>query len=290
MNACIRFAWLILIGLPLLAGCSMGRIVARSSASILDGGVEALNRETDLQLAAAAIPANLKLIEGLIVEDPHNAQLLAYAAQGFYGYAFGFVEPEDRARADRLYQRGFDYGRRALRQLGLKSDPRETPVGELAGGVRRLGREAVRALFWTASCWARHIDLNRDSPAAIAGLAATETLMARVHELQPDYYYGGVDLYYGVYFGARSPVLGGDFARSEQYFAQARAVTGGRLLIVDELQAEYLERQRFDRDAFHRLLTRVAETPADVLPEMALINAIAKQRAQALLARESEWF
>lgn len=289
MNARAPALWSVVLIL-LLSGCSMGRIVARTSTSILDGGVEALNRETDLKLAAAAIPANLKLIEGLIIKDPDNAQLLAYAAEGFYGYAFGFVEPEDRTRADALYQRGFDYGLRALRSLGLEADPRATPPSELADAVHGLGKDAVPALFWTASCWARHIDLNRTNPAALAGLGSTEALMARVDALQPDYYYGGVALYYGVFYGARAPMLGGDFARSQQYFDQARAATGGRLLIVDELQAEYLERQRFDRDAFHRLLTRVTETPSNVLPEMALVNEIAKQRAQALLARESEWF
>jgi hypothetical protein len=73
--------------LPWLGACSMGQIVARSSVSIMDGSVEAMNRETDLVLAEAAIPANLKLIEGLIREDPRNVELLANAAQGFYGYA-----------------------------------------------------------------------------------------------------------------------------------------------------------------------------------------------------------
>lgn len=289
MNNWTRFAASLLVALS-ATGCSMGTMVARSSVSILDGGVDAMNRETDLQLAAAAMPANLKLIEGLIAEDPGNVELLAYAAQGFYGYAFGFVELDDVARADPLYQRGFEYGRRALERLGLKSDPRDLPVDALTAAVGRLGRDAVPALFWTASCWARHIDLNRDSPASLTGIAATETFMARVRELQPDYYYGGVDLYYGVYYGARAPMFGGDYARSQSHFDKARAATDGRLLIVDVLQAEYLERQRFDQDGFHRLLTHVAETPADVLPEMALINEIARRRARALLARENEWF
>jgi hypothetical protein len=268
----------------------MGQIVARSSVSILDGGVDALNRETDLTLAEAAIPANLKLIEGLISEDPDNPELLAYAAQGFYSYAFGFVELENRERADRFYRRGFHYGWRALERLGLKADADKTPVTELAGRVRKLGKGAVPALFWTASCWAKHIDLNRDNPVSIAGLAATEALMARVRELNPDYYYGGVHIYYGVYYGARAPMFGGDFARSERFFEVARSATEGRLLMVDVLQAEFLERQRFDRDAFHRLLTGVTGAPSGLLPEMALANAVAKQRAAYLLHREDEWF
>ena len=46
-----------------LAGCSMGQMVARSSSYLLDSGVASMNRETDLDLAKAAIPANLKLCQ-----------------------------------------------------------------------------------------------------------------------------------------------------------------------------------------------------------------------------------
>jgi len=76
----------------LLNACSTGQIVARSSLSIMDSGVAAMNRESDLELAKAAIPANLKLVESLTREIPANRELRIHAAQGFYGYTFGFVE------------------------------------------------------------------------------------------------------------------------------------------------------------------------------------------------------
>ena len=82
-----------------LAACSMGQVVVRSSQVILDSGIEAMNRETDIDLAREAMPANLKLLEGMLIEDPKNEELLLYAAQGFYGYSYGFVDHEDRARA-----------------------------------------------------------------------------------------------------------------------------------------------------------------------------------------------
>ncbi len=273
-----------------LAACSMGQIVARSSVSILDGGVDAMNRETDLALAATAMPANLKLMEGLIVEDPANDELPVYAAQGFYGYTFGFVELADPARAAALYRRGFDYARRVLERQGLALDLLNSPPDRLRQAVARLGRKSVPALFWAASCWAKEIDLNRDDPARIAQLASTEILMHRVLELQPDYYYGSPYLYYGVYYGGRAPMFGGDYDRSAQNFDRARAVTQGRLLIVDVLQAEYLERQRLDRQRFHELLTRVLTTPQGVFPEMALVNQIARERARWLLGKEEDWF
>ena len=273
-----------------LSSCSMGQMVARSSVSILDGAVDAMNRETDLVLAESAIPANLKLMEGLIAEDPGNTDLRTYAAQGFYGYAFGFTELDDARRASALYQRGFDHGVSALQEQGLKIDLQNSHPDKIKNAANKLGNKSVPALFWTASNWGKQIDLNRDDPARLAQMSSVETLMQRVTELQPDYYYGSAHLFYGVYYGSRSPMFGGDFKQSELNFNRARAVSDSKLLIIDVLQAEYLERQRLNQENFHRLLTGVIETPVGSFPEMELVNQIARERARFLLGKEGEWF
>lgn len=283
-------AALLLALLPLLGACSMGQLVVRSTQSILDGNIDAMNRETDLVLARAAIPANIKLIEGLIIEDPRNDLLLSSAAQALYGYAFGFVERDDPERADALYARGVRYGVRALEDHGFRVDLARAGPDAVDAGLARLERNAVPALFWTASNWAKLIDLNRTDPQRIAQLASVERLMHRVRVLDPDFYYGGVDLFYGVYYGSRAPMLGGDYNRAEKHFSAARAVTGGKLLIVDVLQAEYLERQRLDGQAFRRLLHAVIDTPTGGFPEMALANQIARARARTLLEYQDDWF
>ena len=274
----------------LLGACSMGQMVARSSLPILESGNVAMNRETDLDLARAAIPANLKLIEGLIQELPGNADLRLQAAQGFYGYAYGFVEDEDKRRASGLYRRGWEHARQALAALGLQGDLAAMTTEELKQQLTELGRRAVPALFWSASCWAKWIDMNRNDPARIADLGKAAALMERVLELDENYYHGGAHLFFGVYYGARPPMLGGDFERSAKHFEKARTVTHGKLLLVDMLQAEYLARQQLDRKQFHERLIAVVNAPPDIYPEMALVNAIAQQKAGKLLAKEEEWF
>lgn len=290
MGGTLRKFYPIILLAPLLGACSMGQMVARTSVSIMDGAIDAMNRETDLVLAEAAIPANIKLIEGLIAEDPDNPVLLANAAQGLYGYAFGFTELKDRKRAEALYQRCTRYGFRALQTFGVEIDWHSANNDTIDKAVSRLGRNAVPALFWTSSCWAKQIDLNRSDPARLAELGSTERLMHRVLQLQPDYFAGSAYGYYGVYYGSRAPMFGGNFALAEQNFSAARAVTQGKLLIFDVLQAEYLERQRLDQSRFHSLLEGVINTPAGTFPEMALINQIARARARYLLGVEKEWF
>jgi hypothetical protein len=279
-----------LLSLLVLSACSMGTMVVRGTQTILDSSIVAMNRETDLDLARAAIPANLKLLEGMLVEDPGNRPLRLYAAEGFYGYAYGFVETEDRERAKQLYRRCYEHARLALAQSGVALDPESSPENELEAAVASAGEAAVPALFWTASCLGNWVNLNRDNPAGIAELSSTAILMRRVLELDETFYYGGAHLFFGVFYGGRSPLFGGDFERSEQHFRRAHEINREQLLLVDLLYAEYLARQRLDRSAFHTRLTHILESPVNLNPDLALINSIARQRAGILIKSEDDWF
>jgi hypothetical protein len=274
----------------LVAGCSTGQLVARTTTPVIGGGVEAMNRETDLDLAKAAVPANLKLMEGLITEDPNNLALREYAAQGFYGYAFGFVEDEDPARASALYRRCFGHAVAGLRTVGLRVDPMHASQQALEQAIANLDSKAVPSLFWAGSCWAKWIDTNRDDPARVAEAGRAAVLMARVLALDETYYYGGAHLFFGVYYASRPPMLGGDYAKAAHHFERARAISGGKVFMVDVLYAQYLARQKLDEKAFHQRLTDVLRRPADELPAMTLANRIAQRKAQALLAKEAQWF
>lgn len=286
----VKFCSLLTAVVWLANGCSTGQMVVRGTETIMDSGIVAMNQETDLELAQGAMPANLKLLEGMIIEDPGNTQLHLYAAEGFYGYTFGFVEMQDSNRARNLYRRCYEHARVALQQSGVTLDPETSPPAELEAAVGKAGKKAVPAMFWTASCLANWVNLNRDSPASIAELTSAATLMQRVIVLDDTFYHGGPHLFFGVYYGGRSPLFGGNFRLSEEHFRRAAEINDDKLLVVDVLQAKYLDRQRLDRDAFHSHLTRVIEAPDNLAPDMALMNAVAKQQAAQLLESEDDWF
>ena len=280
----------LILMLAALSGCSMQRLAVRGSLPLLEGGMEAMNRERDIELAKAAMPASLKMVEGTVYADPHNARLRIYAAQGFHGYAYAFVEAKNPERAAGLYARCRDHARAALRPAELREGLERLPMEELERVVARTGADEVPALFWTASCWAKWVQMNLEDVTLLPQLQRAAVLMRRVLELDEGYYYAGPHLFFGVYYAARAPVLGGDFTRAERHFTRARELTGGKVLTVDVLEAEFLDRQRLDRAAFHARLTHVLEAPDDLLPEATLINRIAKARARKLLAEEAEWF
>ena len=290
MDKIIVRLMLLSVLLGLLNACSMGQITVRASLPMIEGGIVAMNRETDLKLAKAAIPANMGMLEGMLVKDPENRVLHEYAAQGYYGFTYGFVEEEDRERASMLYYRGFKHGKAALADYDLNEAQLNGHLDVLQQALSQLDENAVPALFWTASNWAKWVDMNRDSTESLAQLPKAVMLMQRVLELDERYFLSGAHIFFGVYYGSRSPMMGGDFALSEKHFDQARNNTDNKILLVDLLQAQYLERQRFDRAAFHQRLQKIVAAPADLYPAQGLINSIAKQKAMEFLKREEQWF
>ena len=137
-----------------IQGCGLFKQVTISATSvIIDGGFEAMNHETDLQLASQALPSDLKLLDGLILESPDNERLLLLGAQGYTSYALGFVEDSSKERASQFYLRGRDYG---LRILFKNDDFKKCFDGDLENfqkSLDKLGEDDVPAVFWTANAW-----------------------------------------------------------------------------------------------------------------------------------------
>jgi len=296
---------LILFILTHLSGCSISELTVRASMPLIDGGIIAMNQQTDLEIAVSALPANISLIEGMLVKDPHNEALRIYAAQAYYGYAFGFVEDgfvEDGhisngsvvegnpERAARLYQKGYLHAQQVLLDHGLSHSLLDGELEELQIAINTLSDDAVPALFWAASCWAKAIDLNRHNASDLAELPKAVMFMQRVLELDEHYYMSGAHVFFGVYYGSKSPMLGGNYQLSEEHFSIADQANENKLLIVKLLQAQYLERQRFNQQAFHDLLTQISQARATLYPEQALINEISKYKASLLLSKEEQWF
>ena len=285
-----RLFGLLLLLAATLAGCSASKIAVQESMLLMEGAREAMNREPDLDFAHQAMAANIKMLEGLVYTDPGNSELRLVLAEGLQGYAFAFVEADQPERAMEFYQRCYEQASAASRLRNFTETVDRGSLKDLESLLTSAGPGDVPAMFWSGYCIAKWVDLNRDEVQSFARLSRAVALMERVIALDDAFYHGGPHMFFGAYYGGRSQVLGGDFDRSERHFSRARELTGGKLLIVDVLQAEYLERQRLDRDAFHDKLTAVLEASDDLYPEMTFLNQVSKARARRLLAKEAEWF
>lgn len=273
-----------------LAGCSFNKMIVQLSMPIIEARIAALFQEDDYELVKASFPSNIKSLEGMLVNDPGNPQLHVYTAYAYYSYAFAFVEDEDRDRASRLYYRCMQHGKQGLQGYGIDEQLINGPTDELHQAIAEQDRESAEALFWTALCWAKIIEINRDQVLNVFQWHKAVMMMKKVQQLDNSIYLHGPDLFFGVYYGSRPPLLGGDYQLSEQYFDEARSATSNKLLIVDLLQAQYLERQRHDRQAFREKLRAIIAAPDTQIKEYTLVNVIAKRKARYFLEKEQQWF
>lgn len=280
-----------LLAAVLLAGCTGEQFLVRSSVGLAKLGAVALQEEEDLALAEEATAAQLKLAEGMLKADPTNPDLLLLLSQGFGGYAFAFVEPEDPERASAFYRRGLGYGWRLInRHPGLTSTLAGDDEAEVRSALADLSSDAVPGLFWTAYNWAGWINLSRDNPAALADYWKVEAMMKRTLELDETYYDGGPHLFFIVALSSRPAMLGGNLAKAKEHYERVVELTEGRFLLAHVLFAAYYAVQAQDKGLFVRLCKQVLASPPTTVPRRGLLNAVARQRATILLEDADAYF
>ncbi len=132
--------------------------------------------------------------------------------------------------------------------------------------------------------------LSLDQPEALADVSKVEALMQRTLDLDETYHYAGPHLLLGIFYGSRTPLLGGNPDKARQHFEKNMELTEGKYLLTPLLYARTVAVQTQDRALFDRLLTRVKETPAAGLPEQRLANEVAKRKAKHLAEKADELF
>jgi hypothetical protein len=281
--------FLLCCSLLVLAGC-VQTIAVSTMGGLIDEGFSAFKEDDDLAFVEQAIPGNLKLIEAMLKSSPDNERLLRVAAEGYSSYALAFLEDTEPARARAFYLRGRDYALRLLRQNSAMDKALSGTVDDLRRTLEGLGNDDVPAVFWAGFSWGSYVSLNLTDPDAIADLPRAEALMQFVADTDSTFYYGGAHLFLGTLYGSRPRILGGNIDLANRHFAAARAVTGGKFLMVQVFQARSVAVQTQDEAMFDELLSTVESTSLDVLPEFRLGNAIAKKKAGLLKSRKNELF
>lgn len=309
MTVAMRPRWsrLLLIGglcagLGTLTACNIARTAARFADPILEAGTLAFEAEADPLFAEQAAPSNLKLLEGLLLEAPNDRDLLTLATRGYATYAFGFLDPKvEMARIEdpsavvtlerrmaEFYQRAYTYGLRALGH-GL-GEALEDPTADFTAALGRQKVRDVPALFWTAYSLGAMIQLDITDSDRLAQFPRVQAMMAKVLELDEAYYFGGAHLFFAAMYAQLPPGGGGDAEASHAHFRRARELTGGRLLMIDVLDARYLAVRLQDYERYRTALGRVLATPASIEPAARLANELARQRASFYLDNADAFF
>jgi hypothetical protein len=288
LNRSLIFLLLFLLSLP-CACLPIKKVTVGTTAMLLEEVARSSYRQSDLRMIREGMPAYLMLMDGMIEAWPNNEQLLLAAAQTYSSFASIFVEDQDKEYAKLLFGRGRDYALRSLERRGLK-EPLQSHFEDFKEGVNNLAKRDVPYLFWGATCWANWIRLNLDSMEALAELPKVEWMMKKVLEIDEGFYYGGAHLFMGIWFASKPRAYGGDLKKAQGHFLKALEFGKGKFLMAYVYYATYYARQALDKDLFISTLQKVLETPADISPELTLINTVAQKKAKELLTRVEEYF
>lgn len=279
---------LLLLLLLIMTGCvSLG---LEFSPSLISNLTQASFEECDLQLAEESLPAELKLMEGLLKNAPNNRRLLTALSMGFTGYAMLFVEEDAPERASHLYLRAKNYGLRAMGQNGSLLKAAGQSRTAIANALSTTGKEGLGPLFWTTMSWNGWINLNLDKPAALAQLAIAELCLERVLELNGDYFYGTPYVLMGTILASKPKMLGGNPIRAKEYFEKALSLTNGKFLLTQYHFAKYYAVRAQDKTLFNKLIRQIDMTRPEDLKGACLINTVMKQKAKRLMNMSDELF
>lgn len=241
------------------------------------------------ELAGAAAPLSLKVIESLLAENPRHPELLLAATRGLTQYAYAFVQQEaeeaeehDLARAAALEERARVLYRRA-RDYGLRG------LGG-GGGLDRRQADDVPLLYWTAASWAALIALRKGDPESLGQLPLVEAMLRRALELDESYDRGALHTFMVAYEAARPGAGPQAFERARAHFARAMELSAGAHAAPMVALAESVSVPQQRRAEFEALLGQALRIDAGGAGADRLAIVVAQHRARWLLSRSDRLF
>ena len=293
----MRFGWL-LIAVLATAGCSVRRFAVNKVGDALASGGSTYESDDDMELVGGALPFSLKLVESLLAESPKHRGLLLTAASGF-AYVEEQADEEAatslerstalRARARRLYLRGYRYGMRGLEAgyPGIGAAMADDP----AAALTRVRTRDIPLLYWTAAAHGLAISASKDDPEMIAQLPEVEALIKRASELNEGWNGGALEEFLISVESARSGVKAADQQeRMRHLFERSEALSGGKRASLYVSYAEKAMVPAQNREQFKALIEKALAIDADKVPETRLATLIAQRRARWLMGRMDELF
>ncbi|MBN1571156.1 MAG: hypothetical protein JXA73_25195 [Acidobacteria bacterium] len=293
----IAILLLLVLLLPVTAGCSVRRYAINMVGNALASGNSVYENDEDLDLVGEALPFGLKLMESLLAQSPDHPGLLLTSCKGFVLYSYAYVQYQaeeteeqdlDRARALRkrarkLYLRALGYGLRGLERFypGFENQLLLEPQK----AVDRLnGKDSKRDLpflYWGAAALGLAISISLDDAALLARLPEVEAMMNRGLELDESWEEGSFHQFKVQLAGAKVGELNQNLIRN--HYERALELSQGRNAGLHLAYAEAVSVPTQNMSEFRSLVGQSLAINPDQHPENRLVNLIAHRRAQYLM-------
>jgi len=287
--------------------CSTRNLVVDEFTGIVETGMHAIEHDDDLEMLEKAFPANIKLLETMLANDPDNRRIHLLLARLYGAYGFAFKEhqlekalhskrnptnvapPRNRTETSVLknrlsgyYSKGIEYALDALERSYPGSRTQLADVKTRDAFIDSLTREDVPALFWYGFNMGAYINRNRDSVRAVSKAGLVEKVMQKVIALDDAYFYHTAHLVLLAYYHDFPPFTGGNQKLSRFHYDALKKKAGKDFLLADLYYARYILYKEQDRKRFAEVLTGVIEF-SDKKNRYPLLNQIARVRAEIYL-------
>lgn len=286
---CYRIASILLLTM-LLGGCGLSKL-------------SSIQKEGDLEVVENTLEKNLKTLERLAKLG--NKSLIVKTSRAFSSYA-GFLEDEMeeaelagnfetadelRNKAIEHYKRSEMYAFKALAKSNKTfKNARTVDPDTFEKAVQRTSKKNVEPLFWAAYAVGRGISLQKDDPMQVIDLGRVEQMMKRVLDLDETFYFGSAHLFYAVYYGDRSPAIGGDPEKAKEHIKRVDEINDGKFLMSKFYLAKYYAYPKQDVTLFKEALQEVLDAPSDIYPGEDAATSLAKARSKRLLSQTDTLF
>lgn len=238
----------------------------------------------------AKLEAAIEAWEKVVQAVPNDAEALTSLARAHYFLADGFLALEEDVQDQEFaaYQKGVDYGERALLVLepGFEKDMRSGKSFEEA--ISKINPSAINAAYWYCT--------NLGRFASKQGLSERlyykdklKTAMERILELDAKFYYGAADRYFGAFYSLLPGIAGRDTDKSAAHFEKSLAMAP-EYLSTKVIKAQFLAPAIDDEDMYRAELEAVLAAPDTDNPDIAPENRAAKRHAKKMLEQIDEVF
>lgn len=281
-------------------------LLSLSSCALLQAGrnvEEVFLAEEDLVIAEASLPVLIKASEALLSGSPGDRGKAVTTASLYIMYASAFVsgpadllpdeeyEAKGRAarRAQALYKRA---GRLLLPLLEARAPGflAAESEDEAAGLLSRFRKDDLPLLYWTAASLLGSFSIDPLSFEGAKGLLPARRLLARASALDPAWNAGALEELNLSLYASLPDYMGGSLAEAEKAYLRALEYSGGKSASVYVTYATSVAVVRDDYAAFKDALRRALAVDPEALPGSRLPNALARDRAERLLAQPERYF
>lgn len=282
------FAKKLLISFFLLLTTACSSMVSLTAGKMADNLSYTILNSDDAKTVADGAPAYLLLMDSFLVDTEQDPQLLQSAATLYGAYSSVFVT--DPKRAIKMSSKALSYAEQALCLSDKKlCNIRNNDFEQFSQRVQLINKDTLHSWYIFAASWAGWIKANSGSMTAIAELPKVTLLMSRIVAIDERWQNGQVHLYLGVLKTLLPPALGGKPEQGRYHFEQAIKISHNKNLMAKVLFAEKYARLVFNQELHDQLLNDILEADP-YIENLTLMNIIAQDKAQKLLASSQDYF